>query len=181
MADTDVLTFPSSFIARLSHFKRTDTSSSTFKPPESPPFDIPVPAVRSAFLSAVTGNLNSNLKNNASLKAEDIIILARQTYNTPRLLQSSFAAGPNFFSAEYRLATHDHLGAHIIANITNCENAITAQQMMADHLSRFQAVVSAVTNKPKQKLGQVALQTGRRAFWVRDALWVQVSAERGWI
>lgn len=165
------------------HFKslrRTpDKPSSPFRPPDTLPIEIPVPAIRSAFQSAVTGNLHSDLKNNASLEAEDVANVARQTYRNPMVQQISFVMTLSFLTVVYRLISEDDPKHYIFISIANCKDAHTAQKMMADHLSMFQAKVSTVTKRPGEDLGQVALQTDSSVFWIRDAMWIRLFMESG--
>ena len=178
-----LLTYPSQ-MAKISRaykaaVNRTiDKSSTPSRPIVSLPFEIRTPDIRSAFQSAVTGSLESGLKNNASLKAEDIINLAHGTYKNPTMIESSFVARPTFFGAHYTLASDVNPDDHVNVNIANCMDAAMAQKMMADHLSMFQAPVSTVTRPLEKELGQVALRTESSIFWVRDALWVQIFIER---
>lgn len=155
-----------------------DKPSTPFKPPDTLPIEIPIPEIRSAFQSAVTGDLESDLKNNASLQAEDITNLARQTYKNPTTKQTSFVLRSSFFSVEYELMDEHNLEDRVFVNITNCEDAFTAQKMMADYLGMFQADVSMVTKRSEKELGQVALQTEKGVFWVRDAMWIQLWEEK---
>jgi len=152
--------------------------STPFIPPDILPIDISRPAVHAVFRSAVTDNLNSNLKNNAPLDAKTITELARGIISRdPEIVQTDFRARPSYFSAGYGLKSKLKPQCLVFVEITNCKDSTAAQEMMVDHLEKIQADIQAVTKKADRKLGQVALQMDTSVFWVRDALWVQVFAE----
>ncbi|KAL9623681.1 MAG: hypothetical protein Q9160_002137 [Pyrenula sp. 1 TL-2023] len=154
-----------------------DKPSIPFRPPDTLPIRISDSEVRSAFQSAVTGNLDSELKNNASLEAKDILKLARQIYKNPTIRQTTYGVDPDLFSAEYEVTSEDYPEDLIFVDITNAKSALTAQTMMASHLGRFQRDVSEVIKRSEKALGQVALRTEKDIFWVRDAMWIQLFIE----
>jgi len=150
----------------------------SFIPPDTLPIDISNPITREVFRSAVTGNLDSDLKNNAPLDANTITTLADGIIShDPEIVYTGFSANSCFFSADYKLKSDLKPACFVHVRITSCKDATTAQEMMVSYLNTSQNDIRTSTKKPERQLGQVALQSGTKMYWVRDALWVQVIPE----
>ena len=162
----------------LSRKHRHKKPPTPFIPPDTLPIDISDSAVCKVFRSAVTGNLDSDLKNNAPLDAKTITALADDIISRdPEIVSTSFTTSPSYFCADYKLTSDLKPPCFVFVAIANCKDATTAQELMVAYLRTFQSDIQTVTKKAERQLGQVALQSGTAVYWVRDALWVQVIAE----
>jgi len=75
------------------------------------------------------------------------------------------------FRAEYKLKSDLKLPCVVSVRIANCKDASTAQQLMAGYFSTWSSDIRTFIKKAERQLGQVALQSAKGVYWVRDALW----------
>ena len=146
----------------------TPTPSNTLSSGQSP---------RDLFATSVIGDLSSSLKNNAPLDPQAVAGLATSVVaSKPAVVTLSVAARPRFFRVSYGVDGTGQPAQRTFLDITNFADSRAAQEAMKTHLELFDQDPSSVCKKPDQRLGQAALQTGSSVFWVRDAVWVKLTA-----
>jgi len=124
-----------------------------FTPPDTLPIDISDPVICKVFRSSVTGNLDSNLKNNAPLDAKTITTLADDIISRdPEIVDTSFTTSPRFFCADYKLKSGLKPPCFVFVRVANCKDATTAQELMVAYLGTFQSDVRTVNKKQRGNL-----------------------------
>lgn len=101
----------------------------------------------------MTGDLKSDLKSNAPLDVETITRLGEGILSSNVMDEFRFMSRPTFFRAEHTFGFEFDPSHLVSMRTTSCQDALTAQNMMLDCLSTFQAPVQEATTKPEKTLG----------------------------